>query len=167
MKRLLVLSLGMTAAIGLAISPAASSNGEKILEFQTMAAVNGPFVGAANPIRGINGGGLPWQIDEGKGELSTGGKLEVMVSGLVLLDAAPVPEALRGINPIPNFQAIVSCLTIADGSPATVNVATEPFPASAAGDSKIEAHVDLPSPCFAPIVFVGPSGTTWFATTGA
>ncbi len=167
MKRSLVLLVGLIAALGLAMSPAQSSNGQKILKFQTMAAVDGPFVGAANPIRGINGGGLPWQIDEGNGQLSTSGKLEVKVSGLVLLDAAPVPEALRGTNPIANFQAIVSCLTSTDGSPATVNVATDPFPASTGGDSKIKAHVDLPSPCFAPIIFVGPSATTWFATTGA
>lgn len=131
-----------------------------------MAAVNGPFVGSANPIRGVNGGGLPWQIAEGRGELAGNGKLEVKVRGLVLLNAAPVPPALRGTNPIASFRAIVSCLTIDNGSPATTNVATGPFPATATGDSKIEATVALPSPCFAPIIFVGPSATTWFAVTG-
>jgi hypothetical protein len=165
MKRLFVLLVGMIVGIGLTASPAmAASNGQKVLTFHTMVAVSGPFVGSTNPIRGINGGGLPWQIDAGKGHLSTSGKLEVKVRGLVLLEAAPVPEALQGTNPIANFQAVVSCLT--DGSVTTVNVATAPFPASTSGDAKITASLDLPSPCFAPIVFVGPSATAWFATTG-
>jgi hypothetical protein len=62
----------------------------------------------------------------------------------------------------------VSCLTTtAAGSPATTNVATDPFSATSTRDSEIEATVSLPSPCFAPIVFVGPSPTTRFAVTGA
>ena len=167
MRRLLILFLGMTLAVGLIVQASgASSSGQKVLEFDTMAGVNGPFVGSANPIRGVNGGGLPWQIAEGRGELASNGRLEVEVRGLVLLNAAPVPPALRGTNPISSFRAIVSCLTISDGSPATTNVATGPFPATATGDSKIEATVGLPSPCFAPIIFVGPSPTTWFAVTG-
>ena len=168
MKRWLVLVLGSIITVGLIGigSAAASSNGPKILEFQTMVGVAGPFVGSANPIRGINGGGLPWQIDNAAGELSASGKLEVKVRGLVLLDGPPVPEALRGRNPAANFRAIVSCTTTIGGAPATANVATDPFPATATGDSEIEAQVNLPSPCLAPIIFVGPSPTTWFAVTG-
>ena len=49
---------------------------------------------------------------------------------------------------------------------ATVNVATDPFPASTSGDSHIKDSVELPSPCVAPIVFVGPNPATWFAATG-
>ena len=166
MKRWLALAAGAIIAIGLLVTPATSSNGEKILEFKTMVAVDGPFVGSANPIRGINGGGLPWQIDSAVGELSTSGKLEVTVRGLVLLDGPPVPDALRGTNPVANFRAILSCTTTADGSPTTANVATDPFPATVTGDSKIEAEISVPSPCLAPIIFVGPSATTWFAVTG-
>jgi hypothetical protein len=167
MKRFLILFLAAVLAVGLIVQASgASSSGQKVLEFDTMVGVSGPFVGAANPIRGVNGGGLPWQIAEGRGELASDGSLEVEVRGLVLLNAAPVPLALRGTNPIASFRAIVSCLTFVDGSPATTNVATGPFPATAEGDSKIEATVTLPSPCFAPLIFVGPSPTTWFAVTG-
>jgi hypothetical protein len=167
-KRWLVLVLGSIITVGLigTGSAAASESGKKVLQFQTMVGVAGPFVGATNPIRGINGGGLPWQIDEASGKLSSSGKLEVTVQGLVLLDAAPVPDALRGTNPIANFRAIVSCTTTIGGAPATANVATDPFPATATGDSEIEAQVNLPTPCLAPIIFVGPSPTTWFAVTG-
>lgn len=167
MKRLLIPLLAAVLAVGLiAQASGASPSGQNVLEFNTMVGVSGPFVGSANPIRGVNGGGLPWQVAEGKGELASNGKLEVEVRGLVLLNGPPVPPALRGTNPISSFRAIVSCLTIVDGSPATTNVATGPFPATATGDSKIEATVVLPSPCFAPIIFVGPSPTTWFAVTG-
>jgi hypothetical protein len=132
-----------------------------------MAAVVGPYVGAANPIRGVPGGGLPWAIDEGRGELRVDGKFEVEVEGLVLLDAPPVPENLRGTNPITDFRAIVSCQTIDGAGGAAVEIVlTGLFPATTTGDSSIEATVDLPSPCFAPIVFVTSPGGAWFAVTG-
>ena len=167
MRRLLILLLGAVLAVGLIVPAAgASLSGQKVLEFDTMFGVSGPFVGSANPIRGVNGGGLPWQIAKGKGELASNGSLEVKVRGLVLLDGPPVPPALRGTNPVSSFRAIVSCLTIVDGSPATANVATGPFPATATGDSDIEATVTLPRPCLAPIIFVGPSPTAWFSVTG-
>ena len=168
MKRLLIMLFGAVLAVGLIVQASgASSRGQKVLEFDTMVGVSGPFVGSSNPIRGVNGGGLPWQIAEGRGELAADGRLDVEVQGLVLLNGAPVPPALRGTNPVSSFRAIVSCLTVVSGSPTATSVATGPFPATATGDSEIEATVTLPSPCFAPIIFVGPSATTWFAVTGA
>jgi hypothetical protein len=158
MRRYLILVLGAVLAVAMmAQAPGASSDGRKVLQFDTMAPVTGPFVGSANPIRDINGGGLPWKIDQGKGKLTSGGDVDVRVRGLVLLD---------GENPAPFFQAIVSCLTIDGDQVATVNVATDPFPASPTGDSHMKDSVELPSPCVAPIVFVGPNATTWFAATG-
>jgi hypothetical protein len=156
-----------TAVVGLALvalAPGAGSAGPpNVLEFDTMAAVVGPYVGATNPIRGVPGGGLPWAIDEGEGMLRVDGTLEVEVEGLVLAAGDAV-----GTNPIANFRAIVSCQTIDEvtGRAAVENVPTGLFPASLAGDSKIEATVDLPSPCFAPIVFVTSPGGAWFAVTG-
>ena len=82
-----------------------------ILEFDTMVGVVGPFVGSANPIRGIAGAGLPWTLNEAKGELSIDGFLEVEVRGLVLTVG---PNA--GTNPAMNVRAIVSCLTIDGGN---------------------------------------------------
>ncbi len=138
-----------------------------------MVAVTGPFVGSTNAIRGVNGGGLPWQISEGRGELQSDGTLEVQVRGLVLFNGPPVPVVpvnLRGTNPIAAFRAVVSCLTVVSGSQATVNVSTDPFPASADGNAEIQATINLPSPCVAPIIFVtngtvAPPGP-WFAATG-
>ncbi|MGZ4121323.1 MAG: hypothetical protein ACXVQS_11760 [Actinomycetota bacterium] len=161
MKRYLVLALAIGATIALLLQAPASSQEQPVLEFNTMASVTGPFVGSTNPIRGINGGGLPWRISSAHGVLSGTGRLQVTVQGLVL---AAGPK--EGTNPIANFNAIVSCETIQNGSPATANMATSPFPATTTGNAEIHASVALPSPCIAPIVFVGPNPTTWFAATG-
>jgi len=91
----------------------------------------------------------------------------VHVRGLVLADQDPVPPALQGTNPVPGFEAIVSCQTIsATGAATLTNLSTAAFPASAAGNSDINATVSLPHPCIAPIVFVGSSTFGWFAATG-
>ena len=158
----LVGSLGV-ALLGGQFSQAAARD-PKILEFNTMVGIPQAFTGTQNPIRGINGGGLPWTIASAQGELSTSGKLEIQVQGLVL---ATGPNA--GKNPIASFRAIVSCLK-SDATPE--NVTTDPFPATTGaasaggGNAKIEANLTLPQPCIAPIVFVTNPGGAWFAATG-
>jgi hypothetical protein len=155
----LVSVLGVTA-------PAGADPGT-IVKFDTMTPVTGPYVGSANPIRTVPGGGLPWMISAGTGSLKSDGHLLVHVRGLVLADQPPVPPALQGTNPIPDFRAVVSCQSIGAGGTATVtNVSTAQFPASTAGNSDINATVSLPHPCIAPIVFVTSPGGMWFAATG-
>jgi hypothetical protein len=151
-----VLAVGLIAQT----SAASPTSGETVLEFKTMVGVDGPFRGAANAIRGIPGAGAPWRIDDVNGELRSDGKLEIDVEGLVLVNT--------GLNPAAAFRGAVSCLTSSDTTVSTVNLVTEQFPATPAGDSKIEANVSLPSPCVAPIVFVmNAGGTSWFAVTGS
>jgi hypothetical protein len=159
--------LAAVLAIGIAVQASiAGSSDENVLEFDTMAPVVGPFVGGAHPIRGVPGGGLPWQIAQANGELRANGALEIEVHGLVLLNGDPVPPDLRGTNPIPSFRGLVSCRTIKNGHAATRNVSTGDFPASRAGDAEIRATIRLPNPCFAPIVFVTSPTGLWFAVTG-
>ena len=144
---------------------ASGSGGNDVLKWKVMAPVDGPFVGTGTPVRGLAGGGLPWQIEKAQGELRSDGRLEVRVEGLVLARKAPVPPNLQGTNPIPQFRAIVSCLTPAqpiDGE----NVATDPFPASPQGDARFKGTVQLPDSCVAPIVFVTSPANQWFAATG-
>ncbi len=165
-KKAAYLALGFL----LLVAGPARSSGSSVLGFETMVAVRGPFVGSTNAIRGVNGGGLPWMISEGRGELQSDGQLEVQVRGLVLFNGAPVPVNLQGTNPITAFRAVVSCLTVVGGSQATVNISTDPFPATADGNAEIQATINLPSPCVAPIIFVtngtvAPPGA-WFAATG-
>jgi hypothetical protein len=135
-----------------------------LFEFSRLAAVAPPFTGNANPVRGIGGGGAPWQIASGSAELSTTGKLEVHVHGLVLVRT--------GANPVANFSAILSCQSKdAAGAPSIVNLVAGTAPATAAGDAEIEGTVTLPSPCVAPIVFVAIPATAtaparWLAVSG-
>src|SRR6266849_11022190 len=123
MKKLkLMISVALILLFGVAVARAEHST---ILEFHTMTPVTGPFVGTANPIRGVSGGGLPWMISKGQGELRSG-DLEVHVRGLVLA-AGP----LAGTNPIPNFRALVSCQSIYSICHASdVNISTDNFPAT-------------------------------------
>jgi hypothetical protein len=168
MKRVVPLLAALLVALWIVAPTAgsASKDGRAILEFDVMAAVVEPFTGAANAIRGVPGGGLPWEIDEATGELTDDGRVEVEVEGLVLARRAPVPANLQGTNPVQSFKVIVSCLTSTDGAAETVNLSTETAPATSDGDAKIEDSVDLPSPCFAPIVFVTSPEGAWFAVTG-
>jgi hypothetical protein len=168
MKKYILLSLALVLAFGAVFMSGgisqATAKEPKILEFDSMVGLPPAYTGSQNPIRGIAGGGLPWSIGSSYGELKANGKLEITVNDLVF-SAGPN----TGKNTVPTFRAIVSCLA-SDGS--TVNVTTEPFPATVAtatdpgGDAKLEAKLSLPQPCIAPIVFVTSPGGAWFATTG-
>lgn len=161
MKKYLLLSLVAILALGAALSVGnrATAREAKIVEFDSMVGIPQALTGTANPIRGINGGGLPWSIGSSSGELKANGKLEITVNDLVF---AAGPNA--GKNTVANFRAIVSCLR-SDGT--VENVQTGLFPATVpGGDAYIEANLTLPQPCIAPMVFVTSPTGAWFATTG-
>lgn len=164
------ISLGLCALVGASMLSAPAAAGpreDKILEFDTMTGVAAPYTGPTNAIRGVPGGGLPWVVARAEGELRVSGRLEVRVEGLVFADDPSVPADRRGINTVPNFRAVVSCMSRNDlGEPTVVNVSTDNFPASRSGDAYIESTVSLPAPCIAPIVFVTSPGGAWFAATG-
>jgi len=169
-----------TLAVILAVStfffaksiPLATAKESKILQFNTMVGVSRPYTGATNKIRDIPGGGVPWVIDSGYGELKPDGTLKLSVRGLVI--DPNEPNANAGKNPIMTFRVIVSCLSkdATTGAAITVNRATEPFPATlgfaadGGGNADFDATLDLPEPCIAPIVFVTSPGGSWFAATG-
>ena len=120
--------IGLVPVLG-STAPAGADPGT-ILKFDVMAPVTGPYVGTGNPIRTVPGGGLPWMIREGTGFLTRDGRLQVHVRGLVLANDPAVPANLRGTNPVPDFEAIVSCQTISGGAAIVGNVTTAQFPAS-------------------------------------
>lgn len=163
----MILALSAFSAAGAVSSTSADES--KLLEFNSMIGVPRPYTGATNAIRGVPGGGLPWVIAFGKGKVSPEGKVDVKVKGLVFdpNDPAVIERGIGGTNTVPNFKAIVSCLSKdADGNPVTVNVSTGLFPADAEGNAHIKDMVALPSPCIAPILFVTSPTGAWFATTG-
>lgn len=144
------------------ITYASSHNDRTILRADVLVGVSRPYTGSANPIRGINGGGVPWVIGDSEVRLRASGRLEAEVHGLVL--------AATGANPVAAFKVTVSCLsTDATGAAITTNVSTDPVPTDATGDAEVEAMVSLPSPCIAPIIFIanGNAAGAWFAATGA
>ncbi len=166
LSQVLLVTMVLSSLMFAGSAPAASAKGLGSLEFNTMVGVPAALTGAQSqgPLRGINGGGIPWMIASGKGELTGGGHLEITVKGLVLAAGANA-----GTNPIASFRAIVSCVK-SDGTFA--NILTDAFPAttgpaaSGGGNAKIETNVSLPQPCIAPIIFVTSPGGAWFASTG-
>src|SRR6266700_5739215 len=151
-------------AVGL-IAQASAGNGpgSTVLKFKTMVGTVAPYTGAANAIRGIAGAGAPWSIDTANGKLEENGDLRIKVTGLIITGT--------GANPVPEFRAVVSCQSIANGAAVVVNRVTAPFPATTSGDASFKGNVDLPKPCIAPIVFVtagtGDPPGVWFSVTGA
>src|SRR5688572_18507040 len=77
---------------------------DKVLQWDTMVGVPAGLTGAQSqaPLRGINGGGVPWTLTSGRGELTTAGHLEIEVDGLVLTST--------GSNPAAAFRGLVSCV---------------------------------------------------------
>lgn len=144
----------------------ASAKESKIMEFDSMVGVPAGLTGAQSqvPLRGINGGGVPWMVGSAHGELSASGKLEIEIQGLVFAAGPNI-----GKNTVTSFRALVSCVT-SNGS--VQNILTDAFPATTGaasdggGNAHIETRVNLPQPCIAPIVFVTSPGGSWFAATG-
>lgn len=160
-RRFLVASVGALSLLGAGTVGVGASEGT-LIEFDSMTPITGPAVGAVND-RGIKGGGLPWAITAGSGEVDRQGNVSVQVTGLVLAAGANT-----GKNPIPFFAATVSCL----GPNGVTNVRTALFAATVpGGDSTINGSVDLPHPCKSPEVFVGAVNATgafvWFAVSNA
>ena len=151
-----------TVIAGTAGVSLASGHDQTVLKADVLVGVTGPYVGRAVPqvpIRGINGGGVPWAVGESEVRLRASGRLEAEVHGLVLV--------ATGTNPAGDFKATVSCQTIDETGAAVVkNVSTATFPTTGTGDVDIETTIALPSPCIAPIIFIGNAAGAWFAATG-
>jgi len=151
-----------------------TGGGDRKVLSATLHGVPRPFTGAANAIRGVPGGGVPWVLSEGKATLRADGTLELEVEGLVFDPNDPViiARGTGGTNPLPQGKATVSCLTVQDGAAVTVNVSSAPVAyttgaaADGGGNATVEEKLTLPSPCLAPIVFFGSTGGAWFAATG-
>ena len=169
MKRLLSVSLSAflllsTFFIGSATS--AGAKGPKILKFDTMVGVPAGLTGTQSqvPLRGINGGGIPWTVADASGELRANGHLEISVQGLVLAAGANA-----GSNPVGTFRGLVSCV---NSDETFTNIPTDPFPATTGpasaggGNAEIVADIALPQPCIAPIIFVTNNNGAWFSATG-
>jgi len=165
------ITLAMMFLITTTIGSFAGAHGAAVmLHSEHLAPVTAPYTGAANAIRGVPGGGLPWVITRGEIIVLANGEVHARVRGLIIDPAASNPK-VAGTNPIPQFKVTVSCLsTDAAGAPTTVNASTAPAPATATGDAEIDGMVTLAAPCLAPVAFIAnglPAGNgAWFAVNG-
>ncbi len=124
------------------------------------------LTGPTGAIRGINGAGAAWAVGESEVSVKSSGKVEVEFNDLVFASGTNI-----GKNTVATMGVVVSCL---DAANKTVNVTSAAFPVTVGrrgpipgGDAEFETTLDLPSPCFAPIVFVtNPAGDGWFAVDG-
>jgi hypothetical protein len=121
---------------------------------------NGTAVG------GVNSCGKIWKLKSGKAELKAGGKLKVVVKGLVLNDAS-----VGKFNGSPDGVDAVAAAVICQGpSGPTVAAQLDPVPLSKTGDAKAEGKVSLPNGCVGPVIvlrerYEGKIGG-WLAGTG-
>jgi hypothetical protein len=168
-KTFIPLSLGATLlAVGLVAAANPGGHPQRILEFDTMYAVDGPFTSPANKINGVRGDDLPWELDSAKGILLSDGHIEVHVRGLVFAEDDEVPPHLQGKNDERTFRVLLSCIT-EDGEHKTeqAEVFSRDFQATMDGDADLDGEIDLPSPCVAPVLFImAGSEDRWFAVTG-
>ncbi len=164
LKKIVATSLAVTAIAAVGLTASAAARDGRKLENDSMVGLPAAFVGSAAPIRGLNGGGVPWTIGSSEVEVKASGKVEVSFQDLVFAAGPNV-----GKNTVATMKVVVSCLT---ETGATVNVSTPTFPVSVAtaldngGDGMIEAKVALPSTCIAPIVFVTTPTDRWLAVNG-
>ena len=154
------------AAVNVSSKPEDGPSGEAVLQWHSMAAVQSPYFSISvpfTPVDGVGGGNARWTIDKGWGMLRSNGELRVHTRGLILPD-----PPFNGTNPLPEFRVLVNCRTVdVLGAAVTVGTMSENYPASIEGDSDLVTTMTLPTPCYAPTVFVmHPTAPRWFATLG-
>jgi hypothetical protein len=167
----LIAGASLVVASVIAVTGGISHAGQRnqtVFKSNVLIGVSPPYTGETNKIRGIPGGGAPWVIGDAEARLRADGHVEVEVEGLVVDPTVLSPAA--GINPVATWKITVSCLSRdATGAAVEKNVSSPPVNVGTDGNAEIETKVDLPSPCFAPIIFVanGDAKGAWFAASGA
>ncbi len=113
-------------------------------------------------IAGVGSGGAPWVVRRGLGVLTDDGRLRVDVRGLVL------PSVNNTPGPVTQVSASVVCADAVAATSGAVALSPE-------GNAEIRAKLQLPSPCFGPIILVRVAGAggnllpapgPWIAATG-
>jgi hypothetical protein len=196
MRRILVGLIVTSFAIG-----ASAQNSVAGTVFRSLVVPNAEpsELGVAQEIAGEPAAGTEWSIRKGRVKLNSRNgdifALTADVRGLIVpvlqepffVDPTafpfPVPNPATcsdfgipvgvpcfGFSPSPFFLARVVCHD-EEGNP-SVAATTPPAPLSMEGDGRLRAMIELPDPCFSPIVLLGSvqqDGTTpgrWFAVSG-
>jgi len=111
------------------------------------------LVGSApnTTVGGVASGGAPWVVATSEASVSTGGRLKVEVTGLLIGSGTGVPANLVGTV---GSVTMVGASLVCGGSGGSVAGSSDGTPLSAAGNAEIEATITLPSTCVAPAVLV-------------
>ena len=164
----------LTLVVSSALLPIAASAAEpevvkRVLSFDTMFGVEGEFLASGTRMRGIQGADLPRTIGSATGSLGTDGRLTIAVRGLVYTDDDAVPAELRGLNDDPSFRGGVSCLVeLGNGRVRSANIFTPVVGADENGNADIDAVLELPDDCVAPVVLIlSGSAQSVYAISGA
>ena len=151
----LAAAVALLAALAVGTGSVAADSGHKILDTRLVGVPNPPVT-----VVGVNGAGAAWTTDDSRAKLFADGRLLLDVEGLVFASGANA-----GRNTQPTGRVTVVCN--GNANPATDRVNTDPIPFSVPdGDAHFNAKLNLPSPCFAPVVFFTSAGGNWFAVSG-
>jgi hypothetical protein len=139
MRRKTFLAIGAIAVFS--FSALADDNGNNS-SFQSSVVGSTP----TQMIGGINSGGVAWVVKEGSASVSSSGRIQVEVKGLLL--------AATGTTPVTMVGASLVC----GGSGGTVTFGTTdtvtPATLSSTGNAEIDQVVTLATACLAPAVLV-------------
>jgi hypothetical protein len=117
-----------------------------------------PSVPTDPKFHNVTAGGVPWSLDRGSVSITSGGRFDVRLEGLLI-------TGTNNPGPVKTVSASLFCGADTDAAPA---VTTDQVPLSSTGDARIRRHVTLPASCLAPIVLVHPNGgrTRYIAVSG-
>jgi hypothetical protein len=108
---------------------------------------------------GVKPGGAPWVLKSGSVRLTSDGRLDLDVRGLVIPTTGTA-------SPVTTITASLYCGADANTTPADT---TQPVPISTAGNARIkDRSFNVPSTCLAPVILVHPNGiaTAYIALDG-
>ena len=126
-----------------------NSNGNNNSSFES--GVIGSMPGLA--IGGVPSGGLPWVVRQGEASVSSSGRIQVEVQGLLI--GPPAPANLLGTTATVGMVGATLVCGGSGGTPVPVaDTAITPAPLSTLGNAHIDQVVTLPAMCFAPVVLV-------------
>jgi hypothetical protein len=153
----LAVAFGLLATVlaGAATVTAGPDEAHKILDTRLVGVPNPPVT-----VVGVNGAGAAWTTQNSNAKLFSDGRLLLRIDNLVFLSGANA-----GKNTVPMGRATVVCN--GNANPATDRVNTGPITFTVPdGDAQFNGRLDLPSPCFAPVVFFTSLNGNWFAVSG-
>jgi threonine dehydratase len=100
-------------------------------------------------VAGVASGGAPWKVSKGEVSVSTNGRIEVEVKGLLIATGT----AVNTVGPVTMVMTSLVCGDVVAASTKAVALTTT-------GNAEIQDTIQVPSPCIAPAVLVRIAATT-------